>query len=141
MFTILETHTADIGLEVSGKTLEELFREAANGWKTLVLENAPTQAKERRKIHLQAEDINDLMVQWLSELNFLLTARQWVFHQVESLHIDTTQIPLTLKATISGEPYQPDKHYIYFDIKAVTYHQLNIQRTPEGYATRIIFDI
>ncbi len=141
MFSILETHTADVGIEVSGKTLEELFQEAARGWKTLVLENAPTQEHERREIHLRATDINDLLVQWLSELNFFLTAQQWVFHDVVSLAIKTTGKTYRLSAIVAGEPYDPEKHYIYFDIKAVTYHQLNIQYKGGQYTTRVIFDI
>ena len=141
MFSILESHTADIGIEVSGQTLEELFQEAARGWKALVLEDAKTEGKETQIIHLEAEDINDLLVQWLSELNFLLTTRQWVFHEVESIKIDTSKKPVELLATITGEPFQNSKHYIYFDIKAVTYHQLNIQQNSNGYSTRVIFDI
>ncbi len=141
MYKILETHTADIGLEVKGQTLEELFIEAARGWKQLVLEDAQTQPIHYKAIQLTATDIHDLLVQWLSELNYLLTVQQWVVHDVPQLTIQKTSDQFILNAKVAGEPFDPNRHYVYFDIKAVTYHQLDIKYQDGFYNTRIIFDI
>ncbi len=141
MFRILEQHTADIGIEVEAPTLEALFVDAARGWKYLVLEDAPTTPAETRAISLHATDLNDLLVQWISELNFLLNAHYWVFHSVQQLKITRGQNGYQLQAEITGEPLDPERHYIYFEIKAVTYHQLHIQKIDGKYKTRIIFDI
>ena len=141
MYRIFDHHTADIGLEVSGNTLEELFTEAALGWKHLVLEDSPTAPKEKKTVQLTASDLNDLLVQWLSELNYLLNAHFWVLDSIEQINIQKTNGTYTLNATITGEPLDSDRHYIYFEIKAVTYHQLNIEKKGGKFRTRIIFDI
>ncbi|NOX36269.1 MAG: archease [Calditrichaeota bacterium] len=140
MYRII-AHTADTGLEVEAPSLEELFREAAKGWKVLVLEDSPTRPREQKRIRLTASDREDLLVQWLSELNFLLNVRFWVMHDVISLQLTHRGEHWHLQAEITGEPFDDKRHYIYFEIKAVTYHQLQIRQEDGTYKTRIIFDI
>ncbi len=140
MYRII-AHTADTGLEVEAASLEELYQEAAKGWKELVLENAPTQPVDWKHIQLSASDREDLLVQWLSELNFLLTVRFWVLHEVAAIHIHPQAGGWQLQAKISGEPFDNKRHHIHFEIKAITYHQLRIRQENGRYHTRIIFDI
>ena len=42
---------------------------------------------------------------------------------------------------INGEPLDHDRHYIYFDIKAVTYHQMEIEEKDGRFQTKVVFDI
>jgi len=139
-FKIL-SHTADIGIEVTGKTLEELFENAAYGWKHLVIENSATFGKEEKNIQLQSADLDDLMVLWLNELNFLLTTRFWVMHEVEFIEIIKENDHWELEAILNGEEFDESRHKIHFEIKAVTYHQLHIHWSDESFRTKIIFDI
>ena len=140
MFTVF-SHTADIGLDLQASNLETLFIEAANGWRTMVFEDSEINAVSRHRISLAAADPEDLLVQWLSELNYFLTVHRWVFHAVTALSLQNDDAKWSLRASIDGESLDSDRHYIYFDIKAVTYHQLNIAETADGYRTRVIFDI
>lgn len=134
------SHTADIGLALRAADLNNLFREAAIGWKHLVLENSLTRGKETRRIRLTADDPEDLLVQWLSELNYFLMVEQWVFHEVAELNVETSP-KWRLTTAITGERFDPAHHYIYFEIKAATYHQLHIRKHGRAYETRIVFDI
>jgi len=151
MFKII-SHTADVGLEISAESIESLFIEAARGWKYCVIEDSLTQASNERKIRLNATNPEDLMVQWLNELNFYLTVNEWILDDVIQCRIecdDTAPRPEALNHTaewsgdflISGEPLDYEKHEICIEIKSVTYHQLEIQKQNNGYKTRIIFDI
>lgn len=139
MYKIL-SHTADIGLDLRAADLNNLFKEAAKGWQHLVLEDSRIQGKERRRVRLGADDPQDLLVQWLSELNYFLTVEQWVFYEATELTVENSG-EWTLTAVISGEHFDPQQHYIYFEIKGVTYHQLRIHNTSRGYQTRVVFDI
>jgi len=151
MFKII-SHTADVGIEVSDDSLEHLFTEAARGWKHTVIEDSPTEAIEERKIQLIAPDLEDLMVQWLNELNFYLTVQEWILHDVIQCQIKLDDSARRLKALdrkpewrgdflINGEPLDHEKHEICIEIKSVTYHQLEIKKENNEYKTRIIFDI
>ena len=46
-----------------------------------------------------------------------------------------------LKARLFYEPYDPDRHAVLQEIKAVTYHQIRVAPVPEGWEARVIFDI
>lgn len=140
MFKII-SHTADVGIDVSGSSLEELFIEAAYGWKQCVIENSPTEPLEERKIELSASSLEDLMVQWLNELNFFLTVRQWILHNVVDTKISLKNSGGGLNILINGEPVDYKVHEICMEIKSVTYHQLQIRKVNGRYKTRVIFDI
>ncbi|MCK6623398.1 MAG: archease [Calditrichaceae bacterium] len=140
MFKIL-SHTADIALDVRAANLESLFTEASRGWKEMVFEDSETRPAKTRSVRLASPEAEDLLVQWLSELNYFLTVRQWVFHQTEQFSLHGAAGEWTLDARISGERLDPQRHYIYFDIKAVTYHQLKIEQTGGEFRVQIVFDI
>lgn len=140
MFKVL-AHTADIALEVQGDDLNALFIDAARGWKNIVIENSETRLRDKRKLKMTSFEVEDLLIQWLSELNYFLTVHQWILHEIKSLNIHSVENELILEAEIGGEPLDSERHYIYCDIKAVTYHQLNIEKVANQYHTRIIFDL
>ena len=140
MFTII-SHTADVGIDVSGESLEELFIESAYGWKQCVIEDSPTKPVEQKRIHLSADSLEDLMVQWLNELNFLLTVRHWILHRTEKAEIHSEDSGWKLDFLITGEPANYGIHEISMEIKSVTYHQLQVKRINGLYKTRVIFDI
>jgi SHS2 domain-containing protein len=140
MFKIID-HTADVGIDVSARSLKELFIEAARGWKYSVVENSPTDAKEEKRIRLSAPTLEELMVVWLNELNFFLTTKEWVLNDVVEGKINSIDSNWELDFFISGETLDYKKHEIIIEIKSVTYHQLIIQKSENQYKTRIIFDI
>jgi SHS2 domain-containing protein len=140
MFKVL-AHTADIALEVQAGDLNSLFIDAAKGWKNIVVENSDTQFDNMRRVKLTSVEAEDLMVLWLSELNYFLTVHQWIMHEIRRLDICSVGNELMLEAEVSGETLDSERHYIYCDIKAVTYHQLNIKKIANQYHTRIIFDL
>lgn len=140
MFKII-SHTADVGIEVSGNSLEKLFIEAAYGWKRCVIEDSPTASLEGRNVKLTAATLEDLMVQWLNELNFYLTVRHWILHSVKYARISLESSSWELDFLLNGQPLDYRVHEICMEIKSVTYHQLRIQKVNDHYETRIIFDI
>jgi SHS2 domain-containing protein len=140
MFKII-SHTADVGIDISGTSLKELFTEAARGWKQCVIENSPTKSVEEKRGALSADSLEDLMVQWLNELNYLLTVHHWILHAVEDVRVHGEDSDWKLDFLITGEPVDYGIHEICMEIKSVTYHQLEIREVNGFYKTRIIFDI
>jgi SHS2 domain-containing protein len=130
-------HTADVGLHAYGNTLAELFVHAAQGMESLMV--APDQICPlvRREVTAQGHDLVSLLVDWLDKLIFLFDTEFLLVRECEIESISETQ----LKASVSGEPYDPQRHELSSAIKAVTWHEASVERTATGYKASIIFDI
>jgi SHS2 domain-containing protein len=130
-------HTADLGMEVRGKDLSDLFLQAAWSFFDLMVETQPVGLKEEREIYVEAPDREALMVAWLGELLFQFEAYYLVFgkFQIQSM------TPTSLRASVWGEPFNPEKHRLKTAIKAVTYHQLRLWQEKGGWRARVIFDL
>ena len=135
MYKIVE-HTADIGIEAYGKTLEEAFENAAKGMFSIITNNGKIERKIERKIEISRDgDDEMLLVDWLSELIYL--------HDVEKLVFGDFKVKINdkLVATAYGEKYDREKHGYGIEIKAVTYHMLEIKRNKKGFVIKVLFDI
>ncbi len=133
-------HTGDIAYEIYGSTKEELFQNGALALYRAMLERAnKIEPKEKIKIETDANDIEELMINWLNELNFITDTKQLIFGKFEIKEIKNDKI----KAYAYGEKYNPEKHGEIIGIKAVTYHrnENSIKKEKGKYKCLIIFDI
>ena len=131
-------HTADIGIEAFGRTLAEAFGNAARGMFSIIAspENiAPMIIKE---IELKADDLEQLLVRWLSELLYYHGAEGLLFSEFDMM-LDGGA--LTLKAKAKGEPFKPGRHEYRVEIKAVTYHMLEVEKEDGMWRVKVLFDI
>lgn len=140
MFKILP-HTADVALKISAPTVDALFAEAARGWKALVLADAAVIFSEERQIQLEGQDGEELLVEWLSELNYWLNSQRWVTGSVDAIQVLEKESGWWMTARVSGEALDPTRHHLEMEIKAVTYHQLKVEFVENTYRATIVFDI
>ena len=130
-------HTADIGLVVYGENLQGLFENAAEGFFHLMTDLRMVKPKVERRIEMEGKTLERLMVDWLSELLYL--------HEVENLLFKTFHVDSVgkegLRAVAVGEPFQEGVHVIKSAIKAVTYHQIRVQKENGMWKAQIIFDL
>ncbi len=131
-------HTADIAFEVTADSIEELFLESARAWRISVVGDISGKALSNCLLSLSAYSLEELLVNFLNELNYLLITQKWLAIIFDNLKVDKNNFSLT--AYISG--FQIDKSIeIKEEIKSVTYHQMNILFTENKYLTRVVFDI
>ena len=130
-------HTADIGIIAYGADIKQLFTNAAVGLFNLITDTDDIAEDTRRDIELSSQDTENLLVEWLNELLYAFDAEHIVF---KSFWIDTLS-DNHLKATCRGAQIDPGQHQIKREIKAATYHMLDINREDSGYKAQIIFDI
>lgn len=127
-------HTADLEIEVWGESLEDLFREAAFGMIDLLeirWENGQEHPLERQ-ITVEAIDEEGLLVSFLTELLYLLE-EEHLAGKVFDVAIEESR----LQADVSCARVE---NYVR-DIKAVTYHRLNIRRQDDRFEVNLVFDI
>ncbi len=130
-------HTADIGLKIYGKNLKQLFQNAALGLFSLISETSCIKSKKKFNINLKAPNIEELLVSWLRELLYIYDAKRMLLCDFKIDKISGGQ----LEASVSGEPLDIKKHILHMEVKAVTYHQLRVRKTPSGFKAQVIFDV
>ncbi|MCA9741100.1 archease [candidate division KSB1 bacterium] len=130
-------HTGDIGLVVTAHTLQQLFEHAARAMFEVIGELGNVQTQQRVELSVEADDLESLFVRWLSELNFRHITDELMFCQFHILSIADGQ----LHAEIQGEPIDANRHTIYTEVKAITYHHLRVEKVSEGWQAQFIFDM
>jgi SHS2 domain-containing protein len=133
----LINHTADLGIEIRGESLKELFENGAKALMHLVVKAEGPLPTSSMAISVYGEDLPDLMVRWLGELVYLLEGENRVVNSVNIGHISETR----LKANLETIPFDPVRHEILHEIKAVTYHQIRVEEKEDHWESRIIFDL
>ena len=130
-------HTADLGIHVYGADPKELFTHAAYALFDLITDLKTLKAAHTEKITMTSEDWPDLMMNWLRELLYFWAGRERLVKQTEILTLSKTK----LIASLDYDTYDPNRHLIKEEIKAVTYHQIRVKSGPSGWEARVIFDV
>lgn len=133
-------HTADIAVELTSSTIEELFLCAVDAWNKAMLDAEILYDDEKIKLDFEAESLEELLVNFLSEINYLFLSKKWFCTSVEDIKLNHTN-NYKLTARLAGLNVQPSKIDFKEEIKAITYHQLEIKKVNGIYTTRIVFDI
>jgi SHS2 domain-containing protein len=135
-FEILD-HTADIGLIVYGENLRVLFENAGEAFFHIITDLRKVRRRVEKRIDIKGESLDRLMVDWLSELLYL--------HDVESLLFKGFKVDSVgeggLKAIVKGEPFQEGVHVIKTEVKAVTYHQIEVRQENGRWRAQVILDL
>jgi SHS2 domain-containing protein len=135
-YTLID-HTADFGIHVYGSNSKELFANAAWALFDLITEMDQLTGLDSCHIEVSGDDWCDLMVNWLREVLYLWNGKELLVKKVSILSLSETK----LSATVEYDAFNPDRHVIKTEIKAVTYHQIQVNSSPSGWETMIIFDI
>jgi len=129
-------HTADLKIRATGKSLPELFVSAAKGMFSLMVDD-PKLFKRgdsfATEVKVKAADHESLLVEWLTELLGI--------SDIENVYLDRFKISELTDSQLAAEISGARVNGFSTEIKAVTYHDLKVEQTPEGYSTEITFDI
>lgn len=136
-FKYLE-HTADAEFVAYGKTVDEAFVNAARAMFGLIVDLSMVRPTEVREVSLRADSQEDLLFDWLSELLYLYEVDRLVFSKFEVKITKNDGYRLNAKAY--GETISP-RHEIFLHIKAVTYHDLRVERRNNAYEAQVLLDI
>jgi len=139
-FEIID-HTADIGLIAWGRSMEELFANAALGMFHIIADLRSFESSKRdfeSEVNLEAGDYEELLVNWLNELLYLFEVKKALLNHfaVESVG------QYFVKAKVAGNRINPKEHRILRDVKACTYHQAKVEEVRPGlFRAQVYFDL
>ena len=135
-FEILE-HPADIGFRVRAPRLATLFENAAVAMLSIGSEVDSIQPRQPFALSATGGDTESLLVNWLSEVLWWSDGKRIAFREFHVGEINGTHVT----AIGQGEPWDPARHRAKLVIKAVTYHQLKLVETPEGWLAEVFLDV
>ncbi len=129
-------HTADIGFRLQRPSKKELFRDAALAMFHVIEPDTRYRSLVDYEITVESQDLEELMVNWLSELNFYFQIEGYV-----PLNIRLTFAANGLTALIQGYVVNHAVHNSEVEIKAVTYHKIYVKQVDGLWKAQVIFDI
>ncbi|MBI5116817.1 archease [Candidatus Poribacteria bacterium] len=135
-YSVVE-HTADIGIVVKASSKEEVFALAACAMFDLMVDISKVRPTQKAEISVEAGSLEELMVTWLNELVYRAEVSGMFFSRFEVNSVSDR----SLTATAKGEPYNEKEHPLGENVKAATYHQLDVSRSGPEWIAKIIFDV
>ena len=131
-------HTADLGLRIRSADLNTLFSEAGLALETALVEDlAAVEPRRCVTVQLPADELDYLLFDWLKALLFHFEVEQMLFARFE-VKVDPVA---GLTGEAWGEPFNPARHELSHEVKAITYHHLKVELTPDGWLAEVIVDI
>jgi SHS2 domain-containing protein len=130
-------HTADVGIRVWADDVKGLFQEAAKALFDIITDLEKVEVHLDREVAVQGSGQEELMVAWLSELLYLHEVEELLFCDFALSEVDGRDV----KGVAMGEKFYEGRHCIKTAVKAITYHQLEIQEKDGRWYAQIIFDI
>ena len=117
--------TADIGFKAYGESLNEAFENAGLAIFNIISDTSNVEPKKEISFKIRSEDEISLLYDFLEELLF--------YHEIEFMlfsefHVGIDDM-LQLRATIRGEAIDWDRHERKTEIKAITYHKMDVRKT------------
>jgi len=133
----IESTTADGGFTVWAPDQAGLFEQAGIALLSFMTDINRIKAHKYFEVRLSAETIEDLLVQWLNELIYLIDVHTIFFSSFSICEANAEKIV----AKVGGETINPRKHLLLAEVKAATYHNLVVTREANSFQATVILDL
>lgn len=127
-------------MRIFGRSLKDLFASAAWAMFAVILEktkNRPGAVLTQKEIVVAEERPEDLLKGWLDELLFFFSVEHLVLVRIKSIEIDEGR----LRAVVLLDAFDREYYAIKDEIKAVTYHELEVRKERYNWQAHVIFDV
>ncbi len=132
-------HIADAKFRAYGSTMEEAFENAALAMFNVMINTGKLKCERSVDVEIESPDIETLLTDWLSELLYLFEVEEIVFAKFSVNRIEKTDSGFSLTGSASGESIDISRHKFDTQVKAVTYHGLEIKQ-DDGVMVQVIVD-
>jgi len=129
--------TADVGVTSIGRDLKEAFENQAAGMFSVMVDLRTVAAVQSFSVKATGHDNESLLASFLEELLYIFDTKQVFLKEFQITRLDGHM----LAAEAKGEGIDSQRHIIKTPIKAVTYHMLKVEVSPEKVSTTVVYDI
>ena len=132
-------HTADAKFQAYGKSLEEAYKNAAYAMVSLMWDREKIERKIQKTVKAEGTDLEQLLVNFLEEILYLLDSQMFLLHAVDKIQIQRIAEGYVLEGLFLGDECGKD-HQPYGDVKAVTYNEMEIH-TNNRFMVQVVVDV
>lgn len=137
-FEFVDITTADVAFVAYGKNLSELFANAALAMFEVMINTEQIKPKVKKELRVKGNDLQSLMFSWLNNLLVFVDADNLAFSEFD---VKVDEKKLVLNAICKGEEMNQQKHETRTQVKAATYHKLQVKKEKDGWKAQVILDI
>jgi SHS2 domain-containing protein len=130
-------HQNELAVRISGNSQADLFANSAFALFDVMTDPTTVETKERIPLEIEGTDRDDLMVNWMRELLYLYQGSGYLLKEFKISQVKETVV----KAEVSGEKIDPDRHEIKQEIAAVAFHKSRIEKTGNQWTAQVIFEL
>jgi SHS2 domain-containing protein len=129
---------ADSAFEAEAEGLEDLFRTCAMALFDVMADTSTIEPESKEDVELAGDNLEELLFDWLAELIYLKDSKSMLFGRFEIKIEQADGFKLT--ASVWGESIDQKKHRVRVDVKAVTYHLLEVKQVDDKWIARVVLD-
>jgi SHS2 domain-containing protein len=132
---------ADIAFRAWGENLEEVFKAAGDATINAMIDNLEAiELKETRTFSLENDALDMLLFNFLQEFVYYKDS-ELLLLRAQQVEIEEKNGEYHLTAVTQGETLDRDRHEERVDVKAVTLHRFQLEKTDDGWTALVILDI
>jgi SHS2 domain-containing protein len=133
----ITTHQSELAVRITGNSQADLFTNSAFALFDVMTDIANVESKESIPLEVEGSDRDDLMVNWMRELLYLYQASGYLLREFKIIEVKDTMV----KAEVSGEKIDPDRHEIKQEITTVAFHKSRMEKTGNQWIAQLIFEL
>lgn len=130
-------HQSELAARITGKSQADLFTNSAYALFDVMTDISTIESKETLPLEVEGSDRDDLMVNWMRELLYLYQASGYLLKEFKIIEVKDTLV----KAQVSGEKIDPDRHEIKQEIATVAFHKSRMEKTGNQWIAQLIFEL
>jgi protein archease len=133
-------HVTDAIIEAYGSSLDEAFENSAKGLVNTMIDLEQITPGQEYEIVAKGYDVKSLLYDWLEKVMLGLLIDNMALSDFK-VKISENNGNYFLKGIAKGEVLDLKKHHYKVEIKAVTYHEMEIKQTEDIITTRFLLDL
>jgi SHS2 domain-containing protein len=131
-------HSSDALMEAYGRTLAEAFANAARAMMSVMLDVRRVRGSVEGSCELEGEDAEGLLYGWLECVLDRFQVERVAYARFS---VDLDEGRWRLRASMRGESYDPSRHGMGREVKAVTYHMMYVGECGGLRCVRFLLDL
>ncbi len=139
-YQFLDITPADVAFVARGKSLGELFKNAALAMFETMTDISKVGRDRVIDVEVDGDDLESLMFNWLNELLLYVDSEGLVFSDF-AVNVKNEGGKWELKATCYGEEINPEKHEFKVHVKAATYHKMEVKEKDGLWEATVVLDV
>jgi SHS2 domain-containing protein len=131
------SRSSDLAVKVFGASQADLFANSGFALFDLLTQIDKVGVSEHLTLEVEGVDRDDLMVNWVRELLYLYQGSGYLLKEFAVKEVKDNYI----RGEVSGEKFDPDRHEIQREIRAVSAHQSRMEKTGNQWTAQVVLEL